>query len=261
MQVLQYIYSTVVGSGWFQCIVVYIFAIVWYYLGCVPVYNSRSHFYHNLCGEVGCSFSRGIRESGIFWMVGNSGISSEKFASLGRTVAFNTVKPHDTKPCGSSGSARRSMVWAWPREMPIPTPRWPAPCGFANANERGQRGRVAVKFVKVKCQGEGNHSQDGLGKQNMCWNAGFCWLFSELVYRWSLVIWQDLRLCEARLDVVYAHLCWRCLQIAEDETDQILNEGHAVTTTCKDCWNVYIMFVIFNWCLPWDSGTITRATS
>ena len=36
----------------------------------------------------------------------------------------------------------------------------------------------------------------------------------------------------------------------DDETDQILNEGHAVAATCKDCWHVYIMFVIFNWCLP-----------
>lgn len=84
---------------------------------------------------------------GIFWMVGNSGISSESLPPWEEQLLL-VVKTHDVKPCGSSGSARRSMVWAWPREMPIPMPRWPAPCGFATAMERGQRGGNQVVRVR-----------------------------------------------------------------------------------------------------------------
>lgn len=36
-----------------------------------------------------------------------------------------------------------------------------------HANERGQRGRVAVKFVKVKCQGEGT-------THKMAWGSKIC---------------------------------------------------------------------------------------
>lgn len=86
-------YSTVVGSGWFQCIVVYIFAIVWYYLGCVPVYNSRSHFYHNLRVKLDVFFFEAGKCTKRHFLNGRKFRHFvRKFAFLGRTVASNTWK-------------------------------------------------------------------------------------------------------------------------------------------------------------------------